>query len=254
MVSTLILHGTQHLAWYTASERPPASQYEIQKFDWTVQSYRFDTSKSPIFFFWARAGDEGLFSSHYFNITDGGPSTSLAALPEITSTSSLPVQTSWPAHASPLPSSSTIGISSAESTPSISSTRLASATVVSSIPSHTLEPSRESDHALDTVGKVGIGLGAGMFLIITILCLIFGYRFAQRRAVEAQNKQLPPYPPPSYARSQGLAISDPSSEWGKTPTHSARRYICELGSSEPKELSARRTIVEMPAFHTPRSK
>ena len=137
----------------TATEDDQASITSVQTFNWTIQTYTFDLSASPVFFIWAYSGDDDIFSSHYFNLTtEAVATTTTANMPGATATITQSAYTG---------------------------------TQTGSGPTSTTAPGLNDgdvDTGLSTGAKAGIGIGAafGALLIIGI-AIFFGYRLAKRR-------------------------------------------------------------------------
>ncbi|KAI1275977.1 hypothetical protein F5Y07DRAFT_145904 [Xylaria sp. FL0933] len=129
-----------------------------QSFQWTVQTYEFQLSHSPVFFFWLfdNTNSSNQQSSAYFNITIQGASS--------LGTSSSPT----PTQSSTLTASS----STAPSTPTFTNV---SSVHTSSMPTPTHSGTTEASKGLSTGAKAGIGVGAalGGLLVLGIASILF---------------------------------------------------------------------------------
>ncbi|KAI1422712.1 hypothetical protein F5Y12DRAFT_597495 [Xylaria sp. FL1777] len=159
-----------------------------QSFQWTVQTYEFVLSNSPIFFFWLfDATDSRLNqSSAYFNIT---VDTSVPA--------------SWSSSRA-LASSPTFTLSAA-STVLITTSNIFSGVISSSTAPSSSLGTADTSKWLSAGAMAGIGVGAsvGGILVFSIV----GFMYVKRKRLQGERQQ-----PPEHHDSQSMGYSIGSPE------------------------------------------
>ncbi|KAK2757555.1 hypothetical protein FQN54_004524 [Arachnomyces sp. PD_36] len=125
---------------------------EVFSFDWAVQLYSFDLSKSNVFFFWVNPDGGDGFTSTFFNITDS-PSTSTTAGSDGSSPTDAADDSTTSGNPSVRPDSS----------------------------------SQNSSDELDSSGKIALGVGIGVG--IPILGALFGLLWLKFRQSKNNNQQ-----------------------------------------------------------------
>ncbi|KAI0534954.1 hypothetical protein GGR58DRAFT_480961 [Xylaria digitata] len=192
-----------------------ADEHLPQSFQWTVQTYEFQLSNSPIFFFWLfnNANSSIQQSSAYFNITIGDTSSTSAS-----PTSRLtPLPTSMPS--SILTTSTTI--------PNTLSSASTSSTPISSSSGTT-----DVSEGLSAGAKAGIGVGASLGGILVLG--ITGFVCLKRKRLRSERQQ---YPELQASQPIGYSIGLPETivlmnEHTPKPTEAPSHYnqpLVELG-------------------------
>ncbi|KAJ2986560.1 hypothetical protein NUW58_g4967 [Xylaria curta] len=154
-----------------------AGNQRPQSFQWTVQTYEFQLSRSPIFFFWLfnSANSSLQQSSAYFNITINGASSSSTKTTTTRTTS----------RRTTLPTSSVL------TGPTTTYTVTFSASTTST-------PTSDASSGLSTGAAAGIGVGAslGGIAVLGLAGLVYFKRRKSR--TEPQRSELPASKPLGY--------------------------------------------------------
>ncbi|KAI1739224.1 hypothetical protein F4680DRAFT_423189 [Xylaria scruposa] len=156
-----------------------AGQNTPQSFQWTVQTYEFQLSNSPVFFFWLRNSDNSSLqqSSAYFNITIDGTSSSSSGLTSLSTSLS----------------TSTVLIGST-STSNVLSSAFTSTTPISS-PSGTPDTSK----GLSAGAAAGVGVGAALGGILLGVAGLLYWKRNRSRTGQQRRSELPASQPMEYS-------------------------------------------------------
>ncbi|KAI1172633.1 hypothetical protein F4777DRAFT_493890 [Nemania sp. FL0916] len=183
-----------------------------QSFRWTVQTYEFQLSDSPIFFFWLFNNDNSTQkqSSAYFNITIDG------------TTSAVPTSSS-----EPTPPAAVSKLSSAFTASTVTSTTLSNAYTPSMTTPNTLTPTltgapHDSD-GLSTGAAVGIGAGTSLGILVFGILGFIGLKRWKPRAGQQQNSILSDPKPMVYSTGPPEVILS-TSQYTQDPLEANSHY------------------------------
>ncbi|KAF2494768.1 hypothetical protein BU16DRAFT_527754 [Lophium mytilinum] len=175
-----------------------SSDSEVGGFEWNVQTYSLKLEDSPVFFIWVLDPEGNSFTSHYFNITAKGVSSSITASATSTATST----------------------SASTSDASARSVTATQSVPVQTLSAPTQSPQPQNNNSAFKVG-LGVGLGLGIPLVL-LLGVYLGMKAMKTRRTLGQPTDLPIYvgsDPPKY----------PLEEFSQAPSG-------ELLHTEPVEL------------------
>ncbi|KAI0420363.1 hypothetical protein F5X98DRAFT_25613 [Xylaria grammica] len=172
-----------------------------QSFQWTVQTYELQLSRSPIFFFWLRISLNSSMqqSSAYFNITTDATSSA---------------------------STSPLGARSLLPTSELSSALTGSATTTSSVlPSasitgtHISTTSGTPDVSKELAPGAAAGIGVGATLGVASVAGIIGFVYLRRKRRRTEQQRRPELP---GSQPMGYSIGPPEAVVGTTSQHAPK--------------------------------
>lgn len=139
----------------------------IDSFTWIVQTYDFDLSRSPIFFFWVNANQPGGFTSNYFNISSKAVPTT-TSIAGSSSPATTFATTSLPSTVFTSGSQTIVTVTATET--GLTSESSSKSTSPANIPS---TQNRISNTGLTSTAKTALGAGVGVGVALIAALGIF---------------------------------------------------------------------------------